>query len=167
MRILQVASGNFFSTYGGGQVYVKNIVDEMIRQHCSLVVFSFLNNLDVIKKKDYKGIDLYEIGNIEKEELQQLIQTIQPDIIHAHSQKALMCTIGQALHIPVIVTSHHGGIVCPAGTLLNFKDEICNVSVSHTNCLPCVLRNVRSGKYWYPFMKQLSMEQYISLGEKG
>ena len=45
MRILQVASGNFFSTYGGGQVYVKNIVDEMIRQHCSLVVFSFLNNL--------------------------------------------------------------------------------------------------------------------------
>lgn len=165
-KILQVASGNFFSTYGGGQVYVKNIVDEMIRQHCSLVVFSFLNNLDVIKKKDYKGIDLYEIGNIEKEELQQLIQTIQPDIIHAHSQKALMCTIGQALHIPVIVTSHHGGIVCPAGTLLNFKDEICNVSVSHTNCLPCVLRNVRSGKYWYPFMKQLSMEQYISLGEK-
>ena len=104
-KILQVASGNFFSTYGGGQVYVKNIVDEMIRQHCSLVVFSFLNNLDVIKKKDYKGIDLYEIGNIEKEELQQLIQTIQPDIIHAHSQKALMCTIGQALHIPVIVTS--------------------------------------------------------------
>lgn len=77
-----------------------------------------------------------------------------------------MCTIGQALHIPVIVTSHHGGIVCPAGTLLNFKDEICNVSVSHTNCLPCVLRNIRSGKYWYPFMKQLSMEQYISLGEK-
>ena len=58
-KILQVASGNFFSTYGGGQVYVKNIVDEMIRQHCSLVVFSFLNNLDVIKKKDYKGIDLY------------------------------------------------------------------------------------------------------------
>ena len=67
MRILQVASGNFFSTYGGGQVYVKNIVDEMIRQKCSLIVFSFLNNLDVIKKKDYKAIDLYEIGNIEKE----------------------------------------------------------------------------------------------------
>ena len=166
MRILQVASGNFFSTYGGGQVYVKNIVDEMIRQKCSLIVFSFLNNLDVIKKKDYKAIDLYEIGNIEKEELQQLIQAIQPDIIHAHSQKALMCTIGQALHMPVVVTSHHCGIVCPAGALLNFKDDICNVSVSHTNCLPCVLRNIRSGKYWYPFMKLLSMEQYISLGEK-
>lgn len=166
VKILQVASGNFFSTYGGGQVYVKNIVDEMMRQQCSLIIFSFLDDSNGIEKRNYRGIDLYEIKNVERSELQQLIQAIQPDIIHAHSQKALMCTIGQALHIPVIVTSHHGGIVCPAGTLLNFKDEICNVSVSHTNCLPCVLRNIRSGKYWYPFMKQLSMEQYISLGEK-
>ena len=166
MKILLIASGNFFSTYGGGEVYVKNIVDEMIRQQCSLIVFSFLNNFNVIKKRDYRGIDLYEIGNVERSELQQLIQAIRPDIIHAHSQKTLMCTIGQALHIPVIITSHHGGIVCPAGTLLNFKDEICNVSVSHTNCLPCVLQNIRSGKYWYPFMKLLSTEQYISLGKK-
>lgn len=166
MKILQIASGNFFSTYGGGQIYVKNIIDEMIRQQYSLVVFSFLNNFNVIKKRDYRGIDLYEIGNVERSELQQLIQAIRPDIIHAHSQKALMCTIGQALHIPVIITSHHGGIVCPAGTLLNFKDEICNVSVSHTNCLPCVLQNIRSGKYWYPFMKLLSTEQYISFGKK-
>ena len=28
MKILQIASGDFFSTYGGGQIYVKNIVDE-------------------------------------------------------------------------------------------------------------------------------------------
>ena len=32
MKLFQIASGDFFSTYGGGQVYVKNIVDEMIRQ---------------------------------------------------------------------------------------------------------------------------------------
>lgn len=31
MKVLQIASGDFFSTYGGGQVYVKNIVDEMRR----------------------------------------------------------------------------------------------------------------------------------------
>lgn len=105
MHILQIASGNFFSTYGGGQVYVRNIIDEMNKQQCLLTIFSFLNNSIGISKKSYKAIDLYEIGNIEKEELQQLIQAIQPDIIHAHSQKALMCTIGQALHIPVFRTS--------------------------------------------------------------
>lgn len=26
MKLLQIASGDFFSTYGGGQVYVKNLV---------------------------------------------------------------------------------------------------------------------------------------------
>ena len=98
MCILQVASGNFFSTYGGGQVYVKNIVDEMIRQQRSLVVFSFLNNNSGIEKKSYKNIDLYEIGKKGIDGLQQLVKMIGPDIIHAHSQKALMCTIGQTLH---------------------------------------------------------------------
>jgi len=165
MCILQVASGNFFSTYGGGQVYVKNIVDEMIRQQRSLVVFSFLNNNSGIEKKSYKNIDLYEIGKKGIDGLQQLVKMIGPDIIHAHSQKALMCTIGQTLHIPVIITSHHGGIVCPAGTLLNMKDEICQASVSHINCLPCMLRNIRSGKYWYPLMKLLPMQQFLSLGK--
>ena len=43
MKILQIASGDFFSTYGGGQVYVKNIVDEMIRQQYSVQVISFVN----------------------------------------------------------------------------------------------------------------------------
>jgi len=44
MHILQIASGNFFSTYGGGQVYVRNIIDEMNKQQCLLTIFSFLNN---------------------------------------------------------------------------------------------------------------------------
>lgn len=165
MKILQIASGNFFSTYGGGQVYVKNIVDEMIRQQFSLTVFSFFRNYSGVKKKVYNNIDLYEIGEVGKAELQQLVQTINPDIIHAHSQKSLMCTIGRALNIPVVVTSHHGGIVCPAGTLLNTKDEICRASVCHSNCLPCVLRNIRSGKYWYSFMNLLPIKYYISLGK--
>ena len=57
MKILQVASGNFFSTYGGGQVYVKNIVDEMIRQRCSLIIFSFLDDSNGIEKRNYRGIE--------------------------------------------------------------------------------------------------------------
>lgn len=43
MNIVEIASGNFFSTYGGGQVYVKNIVDEMIRQRYPVQVISFVN----------------------------------------------------------------------------------------------------------------------------
>lgn len=164
MQILQIASGDFFSTYGGGQVYVKNIVDEMIRQQYSVQVLSFVNRDSSIEKKVYKTIGLYEVGNRGLNELQALIECIRPDIIHAHSHKAQIVAIGQALNIPVIVTAHHGGIVCPAGALLDCNDRICNTTVSHNHCLACCLRNIRSGKYWYPFVRMLPQGVYKRLG---
>lgn len=164
MQILQIASGDFFSTYGGGQVYVKNIVDEMIRQQYSVQVVSFVNRESTIEKKMYKTIALYEVGNCGLEELQELIGRIHPDIIHAHSHKAQIVVIGQVLNIPVIVTAHHGGIVCPAGALLDSNDRICNTTVSHEHCLACCLRNIRSGMYWYPFMRLFSQGVYKRLG---
>lgn len=164
MHILQIASGDFFSTYGGGQVYVKNIVDEMIRQQYSVQVVSFVNRECTIEKKVYKTTDLYEVGNRGLNELQALIERIQPDIIHAHSHKAQIVAIGRALGIPVIVTAHHGGIVCPAGALLDCNDRICDTTVSHNHCLACCLRNIRSGKYWSPFMRLLPQKVYKRLG---
>lgn len=164
MQILQIASGDFFSTYGGGQVYVKNIVDEMIRQQYSVQVVSFVNRDSTIEKKVYMTIDLYEVGNRGINELQALIEHIQPDIIHAHSHKAQIVAIGRALGIPVIVTAHHGGIVCPAGALLDCNDKICCTTVSHNHCLACCLKNIRSGRYWYPFMRMLPQRVYRKLG---
>lgn len=165
MVVLQVASGDFFSTYGGGQVYVKNIVDEMIRQGYSLTVISFVVRNTAIEKKQYKSIDLYEVGNCGLNQLQDLIKQIHPEVIHAHSHKAQMVTIGNNLHIPVVVTAHHGGILCPAGTLLTNNDEICRTTLSHAHCLACVLRNIRSGRYWYPFMRMLPQILYRKLGD--
>lgn len=163
MKVLQVASGDFFSTYGGGQVYVKNIVDEMIRQHCNVTVISFVNIPNGIEKKDYKGIDLYEVCDALR--LKQQVAQIAPDVIHAHSHKAQIVDIGQELGIPVVVTSHHGGILCPAGTLMNTRDEICRCKLSHKDCLPCVLRNTRTGlKCWYPVMRYLPQSVYLKLG---
>ena len=165
MKILQIASGDFFSTYGGGQVYVKNIVDEMIHQHKDLVVISFVSKSIRIKKRLYKGIDLYEVGKEGMDDLFALIQKIQPSVIHAHSHKAQTAQIGYSLHIPVIVTAHHGGIVCPAGTLMDCSDHTCMVPVSHKNCLRCVLRNTRTGLFWYPLMRLLPKKFYIRLGK--
>lgn len=164
MRILQIASGDFFSTYGGGQIYVKNIVNEMIREQYPLQVISFVSKRGKIEKKQYKSIELYEVGTEGTNDLLQLIRQINPDIIHAHSHKAEIVSIGKALHIPVIVTAHHGGIVCPAGTLLDSKDQICTQTVSHQHCLACCFRNIRSGKYWYPLMRLLPQKKYQQLG---
>ena len=145
-------------------MYVKNIVDEMICQQYSVQVISFVNRDSTVEKKRYKTIDLYEVGNRGLNELQALIERIQPDIIHAHSHKAQIVAIGRALGIPVIVTAHHGGIVCPAGALLDCNDKICRTTVSHNHCLACCLRNIRSGRYWYPFMRLLPPKSYKRLG---
>ncbi len=165
MKILQIASGDFFSTYGGGQVYVKNLIDELLIQQVNVTIFSFVSRPTTITKKQYKHIDLYEIGANGICEITPLISTINPQIIHAHSQKALIAKLGKQLNIPVIITAHHGGILCPAGTLMNQNDEICSIPSSHKNCLPCCLYNVRSGKYWYPIMKRISKDKYITVGK--
>lgn len=165
MHVLQIASGDFFSTYGGGQVYVRNIVDKMVRQgESALTIISFVEK-DGISEKEYQGCKLYECGELDDEQMLSLIKEIKPDMIHAHSHKGQACRIGAALGIPVIVTSHHGGIVCPAGTLLNSKDEICQTTVSHQNCLKCCLRNTRTGLYWYPFMHLIPEKAYLKLGQ--
>lgn len=166
MKILQIASGDFFSTYGGGQVYVKNIVDEMIREQLDIAVISFVNGGgSTVEKKNYRGIDLYEVTTDAPDVLQKLVVEIRPDLIHAHSRKALMTMIGRELHIPVVITSHHGGILCPAGTLMDSHDRICETTVSHRNCLRCVLRNTRTGMFWYPLLKVLPKSLYLKIGK--
>jgi glycosyltransferase involved in cell wall biosynthesis len=166
MRILQIASGDFFSTYGGGQVYVKNIVDCMIDKGLDVAVVSSVSNIQSLSVKQYRGHQLIEIPtSSDEQKLREAITQCHPDVIHAHSMKSSVCRIGQLIGIPVVVTSHHGGILCPAGTRLNCKDEICHVKVNHKDCLPCVLRNTRTGlRYWYPFMRMLPRKAYIQLG---
>lgn len=163
MLILHIASGDFFSTYGGGQVYVKNVVDTMIALEHSVAIVSIIGNHNGVIRKGYKGALLVEIGN--PDNLEDAITAVRPDVIHAHSLKARACSIGNKLNIPVVVTSHHGGILCPAGTLMNTHDEICHCKLSHKDCLPCVLRNTRTGlKWWYPVMRYLPQSVYLKLG---
>ena len=166
MKILQISNGDFFSTYGGGQVYVKNLVDEMIGQQLDIVVFSFVDgrSKDVIIKKDYKGMALYEISGRNKIEIADLIKEIKPDLIHAHAQKVFFAEISKELSIPYVITAHHGGIVDPAGTLMTYKDEIRKEPVSHESSLPDVLNNIRCGLFFYPLLKRIPLNRRLKLG---
>lgn len=165
MNILQISSGDFFSTYGGGQIYVKNIVDEFIHQQVDLSVISFVGN-NKLGQKNYNGVDLFEVkDDINENDLLNLVQQINPSLIHVHSHKDLICRIGKRLNIPVVVTAHHGGILCPAGSLLDSEDNICSKNICFENCLKCCLRNVRTGKYWYPLMRHLNKNQYLKFGQ--
>ena len=130
MKILQVASGDFFSTYGGGQVYVKNIVKELSsRDHLQISVISFTKT-DKAERKKFGSAEIISISdqssfNVEEE----IVAELKPDIIHVHAREEEFSRISQDLNIPVVVTCHHGGLLCPAGTRLDFKDCICTKNI--------------------------------------
>ena len=74
--------------------------------------------------------------------------------------------ICKELDIPCIITAHHGGLVCPAGTLLNTDDEICSIPADYSHCLKCYLRNTPTGLFWYPLLKKYSQKHYCRIGER-
>ncbi len=175
IKIALVASEDFFSDYGGGQVYVKNLADELIRRGENLVVISASDKMPFSSfsrkeqfVKQYKGIPVYQIlsEKITQNQLRVVLEEIKPDVIHVHGYKKLFALVCDNLKIPCIITTHHGGILCPQGALLTHQDEICKMPADIKTCLPCVLRNIRSGLFWRPILEALPVKHRIKLGEK-
>ena len=164
MKLCIIASGNFFSTYGGGQVYVKNLVDEFICQGVDVTIISVHTSFRTpCTLKEYHGVPLFEVEPLY--DLRSLIEEINPTIVHAHGEKSRVASVCAALGIPCVITAHHGGILCPAGTLLNHKDAICNTTACHKHCLPCYLKTIRTGIYWYPLLRHWTPSKYIHTGQ--
>ena len=177
MKLTIVASGDFFSDYGGGQVYVRNLVDELVRRRlacenagttddCNTIevsVISFVKGTNPTVR-DYKGINIYQVND--EESFRNALQQIRPDIVHANGEKLMTARLCKELGIPCVVTAHHGGIVCPAGALLNTDDEICRIPADYSHCLKCYLRNTPTGLFWYPLLKQYSQERYSKIGQR-
>jgi glycosyltransferase involved in cell wall biosynthesis len=166
MKLLIVSSQDFFSDYGGGQVYVKSLVDTFIDMGLDLVILSVSNNRDSLKH--YRDRLVYSINENDKdidECFVALLERVKPNVVHAHGMKYLVAKICNEKKIPCIITVHHAGIFCPAGALLNYHDEICRVRASHQACFPCVLNNTRLGLLAYPFLRVITHEKRIKYGE--
>lgn len=168
MNICIVASGDFFSTYGGGQVYVMNLVNELIRRQDSSYTLTIVSCHSGFTKeavgKSYKGVDLYEIHP--DGDMEALLRSVRPDVVHAHGEKAKVALCCSKLGVPCVVTAHHGGILCPAGTLLDYQDRICDKPACHRNCLRCYLKTIRTGECWYPMMRLLPQNRYVIIGKR-
>lgn len=162
MNLCIVSSGDFFSNYGGGQVYVRNIVDEFAkRPDIQLFIVSrCLKN----RVADYRGIPVFEYADTDS--LHKILTAKRPDVVHANGDKLTVSRVCKTLGIPCVVTVHHGGIVCPAGTLLNTNDEVCQIQANYQNCLKCYLRNTPTGLFWYPLLHNLSQKKYVCLGKR-
>jgi glycosyltransferase involved in cell wall biosynthesis len=164
IKILIVSSGDFFSTFGGGQTYVKTIVEEFIIRDFNIVLISN-GKADLQNPHEYKSCKLYYLDeNPEIKDVYNLLTVCKPDIVHAHGFKKIFSVVCKKSNIPCVITAHHGGILCPSGSLMNYKDELCNIPVSDSNCLPCVLKNIRGGYYLWPLLKIIPLFIRLKIG---
>lgn len=174
MTLCLIASGDYFSSYGGGQVYVKNLIRGLRTQNVNCCVVSITRTSGAeptrLAHHDEEGASILELSvpltgfSVRQppdlqppmlKALSDLLQQIQPAMVHAHGAKTAAATVCRELGIPHIVTAHHGGVVCPNGTLLHWQGQICNQPVSRQNCLRCVLHSVPGGNIWAPVVQAL------------
>lgn len=162
-KLLIVSSSNFFSSYGGGQVYLKNLVDEFVNMNIYPSIATPYSKEST--PREYNGCKIFTFNSTANiDQFQRLISNIKPDIVHAHGSKDRFAKACINLNIPCIVTAHHGGILCPAGSLLNYRDDICNIAAEYRHCLPCVLKTIRWGLASWPVVRVFSTRHLLSIG---
>jgi len=112
MRLMIVTADDLRREYGGGQVYVRNLLRALLDAGHEVKV---TNDPDEIPRA-------------------------KPDVVHAHGLKAAAARAARNAGVPCVVTMHHGGLVCPQGALLDWEDRICRRSVEQQICTRCCLR---------------------------
>jgi len=181
VKILLVGQDKLDCKYGGGQVYVQNLVDALLANKQEFAYISILFS-DIKEPQrvwsNYKtsrelqlhlpqswqlNSGLSEVSAV-TEAITQVLNEIKPDIIHAHGWKEYTCLAAFRCRIPCFVTSHHGGIICPAGALLNHRDEICTDPASYKNCIRCCVRAIPGSKLWLLFLRSLPVDFQLRLG---
>lgn len=174
MKLCIIASGDYFSSYGGGQIYVKNLASGMQQRGHNLHVISILTSQTSaepsVEQLNTNGITVYQIVLPSKsvdlnhpyelqpfvlKTLSQVLLDINPDLVHANGWKYATAQTCSQLNIPCVATAHHGGLVCPSGALLNQYDAICTLPVSRDNCLKCALHFVPAGDFWSVIIQRL------------
>lgn len=175
MKILIVGVEKLGTRYGGGELYIKNLVYGLHDRAHVLTYFYVVfgeNSLPRLSKTFIDGIEELELS-LPKDwlkrnsaslhtqvlkEIKTVLSDVNPDIIHAHGFKEYICRAANIAGIPCIVTAHHGGIVCPAGALLNAEDTICRIPASDDNCLKCCTRSVPGWRFWFPLVKAMPLK---------
>ena len=155
MHILHISMSPFESTYGGLEVYLRQIVQWQVNHGNDVWVLSIYWHGDCwreISIRDEPNLHVLEFhlpvklqnldfsrSNVQlKQHLRQLIARIHPDICHGHHGFAYEAVeICREFGIPAIYTAHCGEPFCPTGMLLKPNGKICDGTFSWRKCLFC------------------------------
>ena len=164
MRILIPSSGAFDSEYGGGQVYVRAIAQALVQNGHEVVVVWFqpedahsngsasdiLHHGPIVEERIRVSTTVaanvpLELSPGALQAARETLDRYQPDIVHANGSKASFARVCYERGIPCVITAHHGGIVCPAGTLLDWNDCLCERPIESRTCASCCRRGLPAG----------------------
>lgn len=73
------------------------------------------------------------------ESVQKFLQYIKPDVIHSNMIEGYDIIAAKRLNIPIVLTIHIGGFICPRGGgngFLMYNDSICNQKIDK-KCMKC------------------------------
>jgi glycosyltransferase involved in cell wall biosynthesis len=166
MKILLSAAGQLDGRIGGGQVYVQRLARELDRRGHDLVVVSAESWAEgpgayQIAWRTWNGIRVAGVsvnpasarpGDHWSDRSKPLctaigaiVDEVRPDLIHLNGMKPAVVTVALERSIPHVVTAHHAGVACPAGTLLRPDESLCHRAMHTADCAACYCRLLRGG----------------------
>jgi len=155
MRVALSVGGFFPETYGGGQTYVLRVAQGLVaRGHGVTVVTSAAQAstaAQAVRPTTYQGIQVLSVsvprvGWVDGQvgtgaelvhAFREVLATIGPQVVHLNGHKVALARVCKQLDLPYVVTAHHPGIVCPAGTLLDDRGNICELKAGPDVCVRC------------------------------
>lgn len=158
MKILQINTCHY--RRGGADVVYLNTSQLLVEKGHEVINFSQNSPRDVnafdkkyfIDNIDYFGhsplnkmltIPRFFYSKEAKQKIEELVKVEKPDIAHVHSYKGILTpSILYALkknNVPVVITLHDYGLLCPHNSFLNGKNEICEKCLTTNNFLHCII----------------------------
>jgi glycosyltransferase involved in cell wall biosynthesis len=161
VKILVSAPAFFPHSFGGGEIYVYRLAKELLKRNHEVKLLTPAKWEDHEKStepyiiKDYTYEDIHvisfllnpdKISHLERSTgygplifkiLKKIISEVSPELIHINGLKPTMVTLCNELKIPHVVTSHHTGVVCPAGGLVRYDGNVCKEEINADNCIHC------------------------------
>ncbi len=168
-RILFTASRFFPASYGGGEMSVLSLAQELAsRGHEVRVVAlapwqepasqSFARSNFVYQGVSVAALSFNPAATTEGEKyavnhpllrgaLRDAIAEFSPDIIHINGINSATLMAAEELRLPTVTTVHHSGIACTAGALVRPDQSLCHFAADPSVCVPCCSLH-RSPHWW-------------------
>ncbi len=177
MKILQINSVHY--RRGGADVVYLN-TGKLLEEHGHEVFYFSQKNENnyPANTSDYfiEPINYFKVSTLKRiaslprffystesaRKIDNLITKFNPEIAHVHLYKAdltpSILKVLKRFHIPVAITLHDYGLLCPHNSMLNGRGEICEKCLETNNALYCIKNKCNRGNY---MLSTISSFEYI------